>query len=112
MTRHPLPPLTSCSLIFVTLDLNLYSPRLAACAADLPFIFPTFAVSFGVACHIIASAIACWPLYNWAPGLFHHLENVEATNTSLPLGPKDSLSLICPLDMQLMSNFSPETTNA
>jgi hypothetical protein len=72
------------------------SPRLAACAADLSFMLPTFTVSFGAVCHLITSAVACWPLYNWAPGLFHHLlENVEATNTSLPLGPKDSFSLLC-----------------
>ncbi|KAK3150151.1 hypothetical protein QOZ80_3AG0229280 [Eleusine coracana subsp. coracana] len=72
------------------------SPRLAACAADLSFMFPTFAVSFGAVCHLVTSAVACWPLYNWAPGLFHHLlENVETTSVSLPLGPKDAFSLLC-----------------
>ncbi|CAL4934424.1 unnamed protein product [Urochloa decumbens] len=72
------------------------SPRLAACAADLSFMFPTFAVGFGVVCHLITSALACWPLYNWAPGLFHYLlENVEATNASVPLGPKAAFSLLC-----------------
>ncbi|KAL6842285.1 hypothetical protein ACP4OV_027933 [Aristida adscensionis] len=72
------------------------SPRLAACAADLSFMFPTFAVSFGAVCHLITSAVACWPLYNWAPGLFHCLlENVEANNASVPLGPKDAFSLLC-----------------
>ncbi|KAJ1294785.1 hypothetical protein BS78_01G173400 [Paspalum vaginatum] len=72
------------------------SPRLAACAADLSFMLPTFAVGFGVVCHLITSALACWPLYNWAPGLFHCLlENVEATNTSVPLGPKAAFSLLC-----------------
>ncbi|KAL6659179.1 hypothetical protein ACP70R_003219 [Stipagrostis hirtigluma subsp. patula] len=72
------------------------SPRLAACAADLSFMFPTFAISFGAVCHLITSAVACWPLCNWAPGLFHCLlENVEATNASLPLGPKDAFSLLC-----------------
>ncbi|XP_066164528.1 protein virilizer homolog isoform X6 [Oryza sativa Japonica Group] len=72
------------------------SPRLAACAADLSFMFPSFAVSFGVVCHLVTSAIACWPLYNWAPGLFHCLlENVEATNAAVPLGPKDACSLLC-----------------
>ncbi|CAN6304538.1 unnamed protein product [Urochloa humidicola] len=72
------------------------SPRLAACAADLSFMFPTFAVGFGVVCHLITSALACWPLYNWAPGLFHYLlENVEATNASVPLGPKAVFSLLC-----------------
>ncbi|KAM0859855.1 hypothetical protein ACQ4PT_046916 [Festuca glaucescens] len=72
------------------------SPRLAACAADLSFMFPSFAVSFGVVCQLITSALACWPLYNWAPGLFHCLlENVEPTNASVPLGPKDACSLLC-----------------
>ncbi|CAM0910585.1 unnamed protein product [Alopecurus aequalis] len=72
------------------------SPRLAACAADLSFMFPSFAVSFGVVCQLITSALACWPLYNWAPGLFHCLlENVETTNASVPLGPKDACSLLC-----------------
>uniref|UniRef100_A0A0D9XI97 Uncharacterized protein n=1 Tax=Leersia perrieri TaxID=77586 RepID=A0A0D9XI97_9ORYZ len=72
------------------------SPRLAACAADLSFMFPSFAVSFGVVCHLVTSALACWPLYNWAPGLFHCLlENVEATNAAVPLGPKDACSLLC-----------------
>ncbi|CAN6292909.1 unnamed protein product [Urochloa humidicola] len=72
------------------------SPRLAACAADLSFMSPTFAVGFGVVCHLITSALACWPLYNWAPGLFHYLlENVEATNASVPLGPKAAFSLLC-----------------
>ncbi|KAF8682053.1 hypothetical protein HU200_045513 [Digitaria exilis] len=72
------------------------SPRLAACAADLSFMFPTFAMGFGVVCHLITSALACWPLYNWAPGLFHYiLENVEATNSSVPLGPKSAFSLLC-----------------
>ncbi|XP_006651539.1 protein virilizer homolog isoform X2 [Oryza brachyantha] len=72
------------------------SPRLAACAADLSFMFPTFAASFGVVCHLVTSALACWPLYNWAPGLFHCLlENVEATNAAVPLGPKDACSLLC-----------------
>ncbi|TVU46430.1 hypothetical protein EJB05_05967 [Eragrostis curvula] len=53
-------------------------------------------VSFGVVCHLITSAVACWPLCNWAPGLFHRLlENVEATNASVPLGPKDAVSLLC-----------------
>ncbi|EER93923.2 hypothetical protein BDA96_01G201900 [Sorghum bicolor] len=72
------------------------SPRLAACAADLSFMFPTFAIGFGVVCHLITSALACWPLYNWAPGLFHCLlENIEATNASVPLGPKAAISLLC-----------------
>lgn len=72
------------------------SPRLAACASDLSFMFPSFAVSFGVVCQLITSALACWPLYNWTPGLFHCLlENVEPTNASVPLGPKDACSLLC-----------------
>lgn len=58
--------------------------------------FPSFAVSFGFVCQLITSALACWPLYNWAPGLFHCLlENVEPTNASVPLGPKDACSLLC-----------------
>jgi len=83
------------------------SPRLAACAADLSFMSPTFAVGFGVVCHLITSALACWPLYNWAPGLFHFLlENVEATNASIPLGPKAAFSLLCLL-VSILATFVP-----
>lgn len=90
----PYCPLSSLSDIH--LQFHFFSPRLAACAADLSFMFPSFAVSFGVVCHLVTSAIACWPLYNWAPGLFHCLlENVEATNAAVPLGPKDACSLLC-----------------
>jgi hypothetical protein len=69
--------------------------------------FPTFAIGFGVVCHLITSALACWPLYNWAPGLFHCLlENTEATNASVPLGPKAAFSLLCLL-VSILATFSP-----
>jgi len=68
---------------------------------------PTFAVGFGVVCHLITSALACWPLYNWAPGLFHFLlENVEATNASVPLGPKAAFSLLCLL-VSILATYVP-----
>jgi hypothetical protein len=69
--------------------------------------FPSFTVSFGVVCQLITSALACWPLYNWAPGLFHCLlENVEPTNASVPLGPKDACSLLCLLVSHLVTRAS------
>ena len=89
-------PLSYSPILHNILLLYNFSPRLAACAADLSFMFPSFAVSFGLVCQLITSALACWPLYNWTPGLFHCLlENVEPTNASVPLGPKDACSLLC-----------------
>ncbi|XP_072967043.1 protein virilizer homolog isoform X2 [Typha angustifolia] len=70
------------------------SPKLAASAADLSFLYPCSALGFGATCHLITSALACWPVFGWAPGLFHCLlENVQATSL-LALGPKDACSLL------------------
>nr|CAD1833153.1 unnamed protein product [Ananas comosus var. bracteatus] len=70
------------------------SPRLAACAADLSFLYPSPALGHGAICHLITSAVASWPIFGWAPGLFHSLlENIQATS-SAALGPKDVCSLL------------------
>jgi hypothetical protein len=43
-------------------------------------------------CHFITSAVAFWPVFGWAPNLFHRLlENVAA---KLPVGPKDASSML------------------
>ncbi|KAJ4781842.1 embryo defective 2016 [Rhynchospora pubera] len=66
------------------------SPKLAACAADLSF--PSSAVGLGAVCHLVTSAVAFWPVFGWAPNLFHRLlENVTA---KLPVGPKDASSML------------------
>ncbi|XP_043719818.1 protein virilizer homolog [Telopea speciosissima] len=79
------------------------SPKLAACAADLSCPYPGSALGLGAVCHLIVSALACWPIYGWTPGLFHCLlDSVQATS-SLALGPKEACSLLC-----LLSDLFPE----
>ncbi|XP_042521334.1 protein virilizer homolog [Macadamia integrifolia] len=79
------------------------SPKLAACAADLSCPYPGSAVGLGAVCHLIVSALACWPVYGWTPGLFHCLlDSVQATS-SLALGPKEACSLLC-----ILSDLFPE----
>lgn len=58
--------------------------------ADLSF--PSSALGLGAVCHLITSAVAFWPVFGWAPNLFHRLlENVTA---KLPAGPKDASSML------------------
>lgn len=71
------------------------SLKLAACAADLSFPYPSSTVGFSTVCHLLTSSLACWPVFGWTPGLFHCiLESVQATS-SLALGPKDACSIFC-----------------
>ncbi|KAK9290992.1 hypothetical protein L1049_009175 [Liquidambar formosana] len=79
------------------------SPKLAACAADLSSPYPNSALGFGAVCHLLVSALACWPIYGWTPGLFHSLlASVQATSL-LALGPKETCSLLC-----LLNDLFPE----
>ncbi|XP_043712875.1 protein virilizer homolog [Telopea speciosissima] len=79
------------------------SSKLAACATDLSCPYPGSAFGLGAVCHLIASALACWPVFGWTPGLFHCLlESVQVTS-SLALGPKEACSLLC-----LLSDLFPE----
>ncbi|KAH7674399.1 Protein virilizer protein [Dioscorea alata] len=69
--------------------------RLAASSADLSFPCSSSALGFSAVCHLLASTLACWPVFGWTPGLFHRLlESVQATSI-LALGPKDACSLLC-----------------
>ncbi|KAM1647231.1 hypothetical protein EV2_008988 [Malus domestica] len=74
------------------------SPKLAACAADLSSPYPVSALGFGAICHLLVSALACWPVYGWTPGVFHSLlANVQVPSL-LALGPKETCSLLCLLN--------------
>ncbi|KAK4362634.1 hypothetical protein RND71_017875 [Anisodus tanguticus] len=74
------------------------SPKLAACAADVSYPYPSFALGFQAACNLLVSALACWPVYGWTPGLFHFLlDSLHATSV-LALGPKEICSLLCILN--------------
>lgn len=74
------------------------SPKLAACAADVSYPYPSFALGFQAACDLLVSALACWPVYGWTPGLFHFLlDSLHATSV-LALGPKEICSLLCILN--------------
>ncbi|XP_042045920.1 protein virilizer homolog isoform X2 [Salvia splendens] len=74
------------------------SPKLAACGAELYSSFPEVVLGFGAVCHLIASALACWPVYSWTPGLFRFvLDSLHATSL-LALGPKETCSVLCLLN--------------
>ncbi|KAM6547755.1 hypothetical protein CsatB_019431 [Cannabis sativa] len=79
------------------------SPKLAACAADLSSSYPDSALGFGAICHLVASALACWPVYGWTPGLFHSLLASVQSTSVLALGPKETCSLLC-----LLNDLFPE----
>lgn len=80
------------------------SPKLAACAADVSSPYPGSALGLGTVCRLIVSALACWPVFGWTPGLFHCLlESVQATSL-LALGPKEACSLLCLLVRTLNSS--------
>ncbi|PIN17839.1 hypothetical protein CDL12_09499 [Handroanthus impetiginosus] len=74
------------------------SPKLAACASELAHSCPDSALGFGAVCHLLASALACWPLYSWTPGLFHFLLESLRANSLLAMGPKETCSLFCLLN--------------
>ncbi|KAL0346985.1 UNVERIFIED_CONTAM: protein virilizer [Sesamum calycinum] len=74
------------------------SPKLASCAAELSHTCPDFVLGFGAVCHLLASALACWPVYSWTPGLFHFLLDSLHATSLLALGPKETCSLLCLLN--------------
>ncbi|KZV32655.1 hypothetical protein F511_36386 [Dorcoceras hygrometricum] len=79
------------------------SPKLAACAADLTHSCPEFSLGYGSVCHLLASAIAYWPVYSWTPGLFHFLLDGLHATSLLVMGPKEICSLFC-----LLNDLLPE----
>ncbi|QCE05165.1 Virilizer [Vigna unguiculata] len=79
------------------------SPKLAACAADLVSPYPDYAVGYGAVCHLIASALAFWPVHGWSPGLFNTLLASVQSSSLLTLGPKETCSLL-----YLLSDLFPE----
>ncbi|ESQ49495.1 hypothetical protein EUTSA_v10019873mg [Eutrema salsugineum] len=79
------------------------SPKLAACAADLSSHYPDSALGFGAVCHLIVSALVCWPVYGWVPGLFHTLLSGVGTSSVPALGPKETCSFLC-----ILSDILPE----
>lgn len=78
------------------IDFNSFacSPKLAACAADLSYPYPDFAIAFEAVSHLLVSAVACWPVYGWTPGLFHFLLDSLHATSLLALGPKETCSLL------------------
>ncbi|KAK3033337.1 hypothetical protein RJ639_034184 [Escallonia herrerae] len=79
------------------------SPKLAACAADLSYPYPHFALGFEAVCHLLVSALACWPVYGWTPGLFYFLLDSLHATSLLALGPKETCSLLF-----LLNDLMPE----
>ncbi|XP_030553813.1 protein virilizer homolog [Rhodamnia argentea] len=79
------------------------SPRLAACAADLSAPYPDSALGFEAVCHLIVSSLAYWPVFGWAPGLFHSLLASVQVTSVLALGPKETCSFMC-----LLNDLFPE----
>ncbi|KAK7355018.1 hypothetical protein VNO80_14263 [Phaseolus coccineus] len=79
------------------------SPKLAACAADLSSRYPDYAIGYGAVCHLIASALAFWPVHGWSPGLFNTLLASIQSSSLLTLGPKETCSLL-----YLLSDLFPE----
>ncbi|KAM7500791.1 hypothetical protein LguiA_025205 [Lonicera macranthoides] len=79
------------------------SPKLAACASDLSYPYPDFAIAFEAVSHLLVSAVACWPVYGWTPGLFHFLLDSLHATSLLALGPKETCSLLF-----LLNDLLPE----
>lgn len=79
------------------------SPKLAACAADLTYPYPGFALGCKAVCHLLASALACWPAYGWTPSLFEFLLDSLHATSLLAMGPKDTCSLLF-----LLNDLLPE----
>ncbi|VFQ78896.1 unnamed protein product [Cuscuta campestris] len=70
------------------------SPKLAASASDLSYSCPKIALGLGAVCHLLVSALACWSIYGWTPGLFHFLfDNLNSTSV-VALGPKETSSFL------------------
>ncbi|XP_021852766.1 protein virilizer homolog [Spinacia oleracea] len=70
------------------------SPKLAACSVDLSSSYPDSALGLETVCHLIVSALACWPAHAWAPGLFHTLLDSVQAASLLALGPKETCSML------------------
>jgi hypothetical protein len=70
------------------------SPKLGAYAADLSYPYPDFSIAFEAVSHILVSTMACWPIYNWTPGIFHFLFDTLNADSLLALGPKETCSLL------------------
>ncbi|XP_021719118.1 uncharacterized protein LOC110686836 isoform X1 [Chenopodium quinoa] len=70
------------------------SPKLAACSVDLSSSYPESALGLETVCHLIVSALACWPAHAWAPGLFHTLLDSVQAASLLTLGPKETFSML------------------
>ncbi|XP_057426719.1 protein virilizer homolog isoform X3 [Lotus japonicus] len=79
------------------------SPKLAACAAELSSPYPDYAIGYGAVCHLIASALAFWPVHGWTPSLFNTLLASVKGASLLTLGPKETCSLL-----YLLSDLFPE----
>ncbi|KAF9595898.1 hypothetical protein IFM89_005966 [Coptis chinensis] len=79
------------------------SPKLAACAADLSSPYPGSALGLAAVCRLLVSALACWPVFGWTPGLFHCLLDSVQVTSSLALGPKEACSVLC-----LLGDLFPE----
>ncbi|KAL7001548.1 hypothetical protein U1Q18_002701 [Sarracenia purpurea var. burkii] len=79
------------------------SPRLASCAAELSSPYPGSALGLEAVCHLLVSALACWPIYGWTPGLFSFLVGSLHATSLLALGPKEACCLLC-----LLNDLLPE----
>ncbi|XP_023749137.1 protein virilizer homolog isoform X2 [Lactuca sativa] len=79
------------------------SPKLAACVVDLSYPYPNFALGFEAVCHLLVSALACWPVYGWTPTLFHFLLDSLHATSLLAMGPKETCSLLF-----LLNDFLPD----
>ncbi|GFZ09233.1 embryo defective 2016 [Actinidia rufa] len=79
------------------------SPRVAACAADLSSPYPASALGLEAVCHLLVSALACWPVYGWTPGLFSFLVDSLQATSLLAFGPKEACCLL-----GLLNDLLPE----
>ncbi|KAL8217068.1 hypothetical protein R6Q57_023905 [Mikania cordata] len=70
------------------------SPKLATCAVELSYPYPNIALGLEAVCHLIVSALACWPVYGWTPTLFHFLVDSLHATSLLAMGPKETCSLL------------------
>ncbi|KAF7145926.1 hypothetical protein RHSIM_Rhsim04G0136900 [Rhododendron simsii] len=79
------------------------STRLAFSAADLSSPYPCSALGLEAACHLLVSALACWPVYGRTLGLFSCLVDSHHATSLLALGPKEAWCLLC-----LLNDLLPE----
>nr|XP_043628219.1 protein virilizer homolog isoform X2 [Erigeron canadensis] len=70
------------------------SPKLASCAVNLSYTHPDVVLRYEAVCHLIVSALACWPAYGWTPTLFHFLLDSLHATSLLAMGPKETCSLL------------------